>query len=362
MGTLIKGRACRLFKGGAWIPLTLLVQLFVPACASRGPLRNLPYRDRDSEVRTVIIRSSADGTGQPALFYAPPEVRRGKAGRAIPLLVSLHSWSAAFDHYDSLPSTLAGCLERGWVFISPDFRGPNIRPEAGGSDLAVQDVLDAVGFARASANVDDRRIFLLGASGGGHMGLLMACRAPGLWAGVSVACPIGDLISWYRFCDGKGFRYAEMMRGCFNGPPDTPERETEYRRRSPLFCLEAAPGTPVDIQTGILDGHGGRVVPVDHSLRAFNALLKANGIPGHQLSLEEIEFITREGSLPSSLMTETESEPGRKYPILFRRDRGIARLTIYDAGHDFDSGSEEKGPPALAWLEKQRRDPSRRQK
>jgi dipeptidyl aminopeptidase/acylaminoacyl peptidase len=311
-------------------------------------------------VRTVIIRSSADGTEQPALFYAPPEVRRGKAGRAVPLLVSLHSWSAAFDHYDSLPSTYAGCLKRGWVFISPDFRGPNIRPEAGGSDLAVQDVLDTVRFARENAPVDGSRIYLIGASGGGHMGLLMACRAPDLWAGVSVTCPISDLLSWYRFCEEKKFRYAEMMRGCFNGPPDVPEREAEYRRRSPLSCLEAAPGVPIDIQTGILDGHGGRAVPVDHSLRAFNALLKANGIPEKKLSLEELEYVTREARLPSSLSTETDNEPGRKYPILFRRDAGVVRLTLFDAGHDFDSGAEGKNPPALAWLEKQRQDLSRR--
>jgi len=301
------------------------------------------------------MKSSVDGAEQAALFYAPPEARSAKAGRAVPLLVSLHSWTTNFDEYDSLPSTLSGCLKRGWVFISPDFRGPNTRPEAAGSDLAVRDVLDAVGFARKHAHVDGRRIYLLGASGGGHMGLLMACRAPGLWAGISVACPISDLLSWYHFCAGNEYRYAEMMRRCFGGPPDVPERESEFRRRSPLFCLEAAKGIPIDIQTGILDGHGGRALPVDHSLRAFNALLEANGIADKKFTLEDIEYITREARLPSSLLTETENEPGRKYPVLFRRDAGIVRLTIYDAGHDFDSGSDGKEPPALAWLAKQRK-------
>lgn len=315
-----------------------------------------------ADVRTVIIKSTADGTEQAALFYAPPEAESGKTGRAVPLLVSLHTWSATFDRYDSLPSTLAGCIKKGWVFISPDFRGPNVRPEAAGSDLAVQDVLDAVGFARRNAAVDGGRIYLIGGSGGGHMGLLMACRAPGLWAGISVSCPVTDLPDWYRFCEERKFIYADMMRGCFGGPPDIPARESEYRRRSPLFCLEAASGVPIDIQTGILDGHGGRAVPVDQALRAFNVLVEANGLPEKKLSPEEIGSITREARLPSFLTAETDNEPGRQYPVLFRRNAGLVRLTIYDAGHDFDSGPKGTEPPALAWLEKQSRAQTGRQK
>jgi dipeptidyl aminopeptidase/acylaminoacyl peptidase len=317
---------------------------------------------RAAEVRTVIIKSTADGTEQSALFYAPPEAGLGEAGGGVPLLVSLHTWSSSFDRYDSLPGALAGCIKKGWAFISPDFRGPNVRPEAAGSDLAVQDVLDAVGFARRNAAVDGGRIYLLGASGGGHMALLLACRAPGLWAGISVACAVTDLPGWYRFCEERTFVYADMMRKCFGGPPDVSEREAEYRRRSPLFCLEAASGVPIDIQTGILDGHEGRAVPVDHSLRAFNVLVEANGIPGKRLTPEEIGSIAREARLPPSLSAETDDEPGRQYPVLFRRDAGIVRLTLYDAGHDFDSGPEGTEPPALAWLEKQSRARTGRQK
>jgi pimeloyl-ACP methyl ester carboxylesterase len=341
-------------SGPKWIRLALALCLAAGG-AKTGAVTSPGWVSSASGVRAVIIKSSADGAEQSALFYAPPQAKPGKGGGGVPLLVSLHSWSATFDNYDSLQSTLGGCVKKGWIFISPDFRGPNLRPEAAGSDLAVQDVLDAVAFARRQAPVDEGRIYLMGASGGGHMGLLMACRAPGLWAGVSVACPITDLPGWYRFCEEGKFRYADMMKGCFGGPPDVPERGAEYRRRSPLFCLDAVAGVPIDIQTGILDGHAGRAVPVDHALRAFNALLEANGMPDKELSPEEIGFITREARLPSSLTAETEDEPGRKYPILFRRDAGIVRLTLYDAGHDFDSGLEGTEPPALAWLEKQRR-------
>jgi pimeloyl-ACP methyl ester carboxylesterase len=347
------GPSRRPFHGGAYIILMLSLHLSTTAFASLDPGGDRSQPELKAEARKVTIKSSVDRAEQPALFYTPPEAMPGKTGKAVPLLVSLHSWSASYDRYDSLESTLIGCIKRGWIFISPDFRGPNIRPEACGSDLAVQDILDAVAYAMKAARVDERRIYLVGGSGGGHMGLLTACRAPGLWAGVSVACPISDLLTWYRFCDENKYRYAEMMKACFNGPPGDPERDAEYRRRSPLFCLESAKGVPVDIETGILDGHGGRAVPVDHSIRAFNALAEANGRPDCRLSEEEIAYITHEAALPARLKDETENQPGRKYPVLFRRDTGVVRLTLYDAGHDFDPGLEADAPPALDWLEKQ---------
>ena len=87
-------------------------------------------------------------------------------------------------------------------------------------------------------------------------------------------------------------------------------------------------------------------------MRAFNVLAGANGRPDHKLSEEEIAFITREAALPAQLKNEKRSEPGRKYPVLFLREAGPVRIVLYDAGHDFDPGSEADGPPALSWLEK----------
>ena len=45
-----------------------------------------------SEVR---IRSSIDGTEEPAVLYIPPDAVRGGT-RAAPLLVCLHSWSTDY--------------------------------------------------------------------------------------------------------------------------------------------------------------------------------------------------------------------------------------------------------------------------
>ena len=85
--------------------------------------------------------------------------------------------------------------------------------------------------------------------------------------------------AWHAFCAGKGYRYAKDVEACLGGPP-APEREAEYRKRSPLFSLAQARGLPIDIQSGIRDGHGGASVPIDHSLRAFNALAVPASILG----------------------------------------------------------------------------------
>jgi len=228
---------------------------------------------------------------------------------------------------------VADCVERRWAFISPDFRGPNVRPEACASDLAVHDVLDAVDLAKQRARIDENRIYLLGGSGGGHMSLVMAHRAPKLWAGVSSWVPITDLTAWHQFCKAKGYRYATMMEKCCGGPPGTPKTDAEYKRRSPLFKLADAKGVRIDINAGIHDGHGGASVPIRHSLLAFNELAKVNGHAGKTLSDADVTFMTEQAKVPEHLADQRVDEPDRKYKILFRRKAGPAAVTLFDGGH-----------------------------
>lgn len=281
----------------------------------------------------VAIPSSQDGEQQQVLFYVPPD-----AGAPVPLLVFLHSWSGRYNRTESLEEALAGCRRREWAFISPDFRGSNNRPEACGSELAMQDVLDAVAFARRRARIDERRIYLLGGSGGGHMALMMAARAPGLWAAVSAWVPISDLAAWHAFSKAAGNRYRAMLERCCGGPPEAPPAAREYRARSPLYHLHRAGGLRIAIDAGIRDGHEGSV-PVSHSLRAFNELARANGLAGRVLSEAEIDEITRQARVPPALRGEVEDEPGRKHKVLFRRWAGPVRLTIFDGGHELDVGA-----------------------
>jgi len=284
----------------------------------------------------ITVRSSKDGSQQPAIFYAPP----GNAAK--PLVVFLHSWST--DYKTAAPG-LEEAKKRGWVFVAPDFRGRNDTPQACASDLAVQDILDGVEYAKNHAHVDAKRIYLFGSSGGGHMALLMATRAPKLWSAVTTWVPITDLAAWYAFSKATSSQYYQMMDKCLGGPPDTPERAAEYRRRSSLFYLARAKGVRITIDSGLRDGHPGGSVPLSQTLFAFNELARANGAPEKALSLEQIDIMTRESRIPAELAREKQDEPGRQQPVLFRRTAGPVRVTVFDGAHSTDI------PTSFRWLD-----------
>ncbi|HWQ55950.1 MAG TPA: alpha/beta fold hydrolase [Bryobacteraceae bacterium] len=303
------------------------VLMFAPVAAMANP----GAQPQSLAEIQVEIPSTEDGARQPALLYVPP----GGSRPAVPLLVFLHSWSADYRTSEALKEALDECRERGWAFLSPDFRGPNNRPEACASKLAVQDVLDAVAFARKRARIDGRRIYLLGGSGGGHMALIMSSRAPRTWAAVSAWVPITNLAAWYASSKASGTRYYRMLEQCCGGAPGTPGTALEYRARSPLFSLARARSVRIAIDAGIRDGHEGSV-PITHSLLAFNELARANGFEGRMLSPGEIDEFTASARVPQSLRGEVEDERGRKHKVLFRRTAGPVRLTIFDGAHTID--------------------------
>lgn len=289
-------------------------------------------------VQVITVRNTIDGVDEPVWFLPNP------SADPAPLLVHLHSWSARLGE----AALARDCAKRGWAFLSPNFRGPNNRPEACGSRVAIQDVLDAIAHARRATKVDPRRIYLIGGSGGGHMALMLAQAAPELWAGVSAWVPITDLAAWHAFSRKQGSRYHTMMEQACGGPPGTPATDAEYRARSPLFHLARAKGVKIDLQVGIRDGHEGSV-PVSHALRAFNTLVRVNGHDARALSDADVTVITAQARLPDALAVEKVDEPNRRRAVLFRRAAGPVRLTIFDGAHESDFA------PAVRWLAEQAR-------
>ena len=288
----------------------------------------------------VDVTSTKDGTPQKVVYYQPETAAKNLAGPPVPLLVFLHTWSGSIEQG---PMLVGLAKQRGWVMIAPAFRGINNHPEACASDLASQDIVDAVEYAKSHARIDTDRIYLVGGSGGGHMSLVMAARAPGLWAGVSAWVPISDLTAWHAESTARKNNYAKMIEQCCGGKPG-PATEAEYRHRSPLFHLAAAKGVPLDINTGIHDGHTGSV-PVSQSLHAFNVL----AAPDKQVSPADIDFMVREQKIPTALAAETQNDPERQKATLFRRSSGNARVTVFEGGHESESSS------AVLWLARQRK-------
>ncbi len=296
--------------------------------------------------RTVRVTSTIDGAAEPALYWSP-DVPDGKR---VPLLVVLHTWSGGYNQRGFGDACLAESEKRGWAIIQPNFRGPNKRPEACGSELAVQDVLDAVAYVKQDSSIDDRRVYLVGTSGGGHMAMLMAGRHPRVWAGVSAWVGISDLAAWHAETTQAGRKnYAGNIEAVVGGKPGSSAKvEAELRQRSPLTHLANAKGLAIDLQAGIHDGHTGSV-PVSHTLRAFNILAKANGHVKRQLTDEQIAHMTTQRQVPQALASERADEDGRKHRVLFRRVAGAARVTIFEGGHEGDMGA------AINWLAKQKR-------
>jgi dipeptidyl aminopeptidase/acylaminoacyl peptidase len=323
--------------------LALVISLAMPALAAdnltKGETAASTLKDWPAGVRDIRYRSAADNTDQPALFYAP------SGGQPAPVLVVLHTWSGDYRQNTSVPCA-KWCIEKGWVFIHPNFRGQNKAPQATGSELVVQDILSAVDYAKSVAKVDATRIYLVGGSGGGYGTLLMAGRAPQVWTAASAWVPISDLKAWYFESARKQQKYADDIVKSLGGiPNDGTPAEAEAKKRSPLTYLAAAKDLPLAINVGIHDGHTGSV-PVSHSLHAFNLL----AAPDDRLSGAEINWLTEKRSVPSSLQGQTEVDAafGAK-KILFRRNSKNVTLTVFDGGHEilFDA--------ALPWLELQRR-------
>lgn len=326
-------------KGIGSVAVCFLCALF--ACAATDSAR---------EMELVEVKSSADGTMQPCWFWAPEKAKT----ETVPLVVGLHTWSLDVHRDTHCKSLQREAKRLGWALIGPNFRGPNSTPQGCGSDLAVQDIVDAVEYAKTKVKIDTSRFYIIGGSGGGHMALLMAGRHPEIFAAAAAFCPITDLARWHAESlekhPGRGARYARMMESACCGAPS--KNAGEYAHRSPLAWLRKAreAGVPVYVATGIHDGWKGSV-PVGHSIRAFNALCR----PADAVSEDDIRFIEAEQNIPGSLKSESCADPfyPAKMRIHFRRTSDNVRLTLFEGTHamNFPAGldflkRQKKGVPA----------------
>ena len=298
----------------------------------------------------VQVKSSLDGTLQPCWFWAPEKAKT----EAVPLIVGLHTWSADYTYKSHYATALNYAKGHDWAMVGPNFRGANKTPPACGADAAVQDIVDAVNYAKGKVKIDAARVYIIGGSGGGHMTLLMAGRHPEIWAGCAAFCPITDVARWHADSlldhPGRGKGYAKMLEQACGGTPA--EKPEEYRHRSPLSWIENAKkaGVPIYIVTGIHDGWKGSV-PVGHSFRAFNALADEKD----RVPEEDIKVVEETQTVPDALAYKGLKDPfyGAKNRIHFRGTSANVRFTLFEGGHggnypaglDFLS-RQVKGKPA----------------
>ena len=214
----------------------------------------------------ILVRSSIDGTMQPSLFRRAEKENR-------PLLVGLHTWSYGRDN--QIGNMLKPSENHDFNLLLPEFRGkntplnPNCR-DACGSEKAIADVLDAIDYVCGNYDIDENNILLLGLSGGGHMALLTAAKAPNRFRAVGAFVPVIDLARWHR--ESSGIRsYQECIEACLGGTVEEVGIDA-YNARSPIGHIDEIAKANVKIFHGKYDP----VVNFRQSLDFYNELLSRN--------------------------------------------------------------------------------------
>ncbi|MEX1039768.1 MAG: prolyl oligopeptidase family serine peptidase [Pirellulaceae bacterium] len=288
--------------------------------------------------------SSFDGSSQPLRYALPDSLAPDSQESEVrPLLVFLHSWSSDYRLHKKV--WLDAALRRGWIFVEPNFRGPNNNAEACGSEAAQADILDSVAFAIQELGADPNRIYLAGASGGGHMAMLMAGRHPERFTAVSAWVGISDLAQWHedRTAHASDDRYAKMIVNCCGGVPGESETvDEQYVERSPIHWITGLGDLPLDIAAGVHDGKSGSV-PFQHSIRLFNKVAEIRGL--ETVSNTEMDQLWTTSELQDPRPDDTPADPSYGRDIKLRREAGTARVTIFEGGH------EGLAEAACTWLE-----------
>lgn len=164
------------------------------------PFESIRAENWKKGFHVVSIKSTKDSAIQKAYAF------QSTAKTPQPLVVSLHQWSSDYREYDKLANQVK---EKNWNYIHPDFRGSNKSVDACVSDLAIQDIDDAIYFALSNFNCDKDKIYVIGVSGGGYAALAGFMKSKHNVAEFSVWCPISDIYWWYHQTKARNLNYWE---------------------------------------------------------------------------------------------------------------------------------------------------------
>src|SRR5690606_21746758 len=204
---------------------------------------------KDFEV--VEIPSSLDKSMQKAYFHPTSSLQPR------PLIISLHTWSGSYEQKDPLAEI---CQSLDLNYIHPDFRGPNWTKDACCSELALNDIDDAIQYALDNSNVALDQIYVIGVSGGGYATLstFMKSRHPirkfSAWASIT------DLTAWYHESKIRDNPYADHILKC-TGATDA-LIDSLAQQKSPLYWTTPQSklnDSELYIYAGIYDGLQGSV-------------------------------------------------------------------------------------------------------
>lgn len=216
--------------------------------------------------------SSAEGITAHGLFYQPHHPRF-QGSEKPPLLVIIHSGPTRQKFAEFQPRTQY-FTSRGYAVLEVNYRGSSGYGRAYRQALkglwGVADVEDCLSGALYTAErgwADRKNIFLLGSSSGGLTVFQALLRFPGLFRAGVALYPVVNHLALLE--DPPKFEryYADWLIGPY------PEREKDYRERSPVFFADR-----IQDPVAVFQGGADPIVPREQTEQIVQAL-KANGVP-----------------------------------------------------------------------------------
>lgn len=280
--------------------------------------QNLDFLKKDS------IISSLDNYSQ--FFY----YSKAAGTTAQPLIVGLHSWSNTAETQKGIISNEVH--DKNWNFIFPNFRGVNNHPKACCSEFVISDIDEAIDWALKNMNIDRKRIYVVGFSGGGYATMAMYMKSRHKISAFSAWASISDLTAWYTESVERKNKYAAEIIQCTSG---TNTFDVQIaKERSPLLWttpIKKRKKSHLQIYAGIHDGYTGSV-PISHSINFYNKLLT------DYKEKDKLKYVSKEDA---SVMLKTQTFPTEKTPtmlgdraILYQKSSKNIQLTIFEGTHE----------------------------
>ena len=188
------------------------------------------------DFQKITYKSRADGEAVPAYLFAPVN-KRGAKGHAAMVWVhgGVHgNWG------ESMLPFVKEAVERGYVIITPDYRGSTGHGERwhmmidyGGNEVV--DVLSAIDYLKTLPYVDMDRVGMMGWSHGGYITVLNSTIANTPIKASAAIVPVTNLL--FRLSlKGPSYQRDFAAEPTIRGLPF--EKPDEYIKRSPLYHVE----------------------------------------------------------------------------------------------------------------------------
>jgi dipeptidyl aminopeptidase/acylaminoacyl peptidase len=202
------------------------------------------------EFSKIKYRSRAGDMDVPAYLFAPT-TKRGARGHAAMVWVhgGVHGdWGA------SMLPFVKEAVERGYVIVTPDYRGSNGYGAAhynaidyGGKE--VDDVMAAYDYLKTLPYVDPDRVGVMGWSHGGFIASHLVMRDETPFKAAAAIVPVTNLVFRLGY-KGPNYQRSFATQQALRGLPH--ERQDEYIKRSPLYQVEKL-NTPILVHVATND-------------------------------------------------------------------------------------------------------------